>query len=73
MDREKLTRLKEITVWIYMGILPFFIFLAYYIGKGGNLDYWEKTIVMLVLLAHMLLHNYMIIQFIKVINNEQVG
>jgi hypothetical protein len=67
MSKEKL---KEVLVWTYMGAIPLLPFIAYYIAKSGVLDYWEKFTLMLVLLAHMLLHNYMIIQFIKVINNE---
>ena len=66
-------RVKVILVWTYFGIIPYLVFLSYYIAKAGNLDYWESYTLILVLLGYLLLHYYMVTQFVEVINNEQVG
>jgi hypothetical protein len=64
-------RIKEILVWTYMGAIPLFPFLSYYVAKAGILDYMERFILILVLLCHMLLNHLMIIQFIKVITSGE--
>jgi len=54
-----------------LALVPYQVFTSYYVAKGGRLDYYEKVALLLVLICHILLHNMIVTQFIKLLQSEE--
>jgi hypothetical protein len=63
----RLHETRDALICLYMVAIPLFPFISYYIAKARDLGLYELISLLLLLCGYILLHTWLVIQFVKII------